>query len=114
MSTTLIQVTIALSVGQQSFPAGTTFSGISVVVTDPVTGAQPAVLLTGTETPTPWAFTASVNPGAGTVTASALDSTGAVLGTPVTQTFTEAGSPPPVSLTVPLGITVTPVAPTAS
>jgi hypothetical protein len=111
MSTSLFQVIVAITKGNAvATPTGAAFASTSVVVTDSTGVAQPAVLLTGIETPTPWAFTASVAAGAGSVTATDLDATGAVLGTPIVQTFTEAGSPPTFLPTT--GITVTPVVPT--
>lgn len=112
MSTNLIQVTVAITKGASvATPTGAAFASTSVVVTDSTGVAQPAVLLTGSETPTPWAFTTSVALGAGSVTATDLDVNGAVLGTPVTQTFTEAGSPPAAPTYLPTtAITVTPVA----
>jgi hypothetical protein len=109
MSSSLIQVLVAIATPATPIntPTGAAFASTSVIVTDPVTGAQPAVLLTGIETPTPWAFTTSVNPGNGSVTATALDVNGVALGTPVTQTFTEAGTAP--TFFPPTGISVTPV-----
>jgi hypothetical protein len=109
MSATLIPIIVAITKGASiPTPNGAAFASTSVVVTDSSGVAQPAVLLTGVETPTPWAFSTSVNPGAGSVTATDLDVNGATLGTPVTQTFTEAGSPP--SFFPSTAITVTPVA----
>lgn len=109
MSSNLVQVTVAITKGPSAnTPTGAAFASTSVVVTDSTGVAQPAVLLTGAETPTPWAFSASVAIGAGTVVATDLDVNGATLGTPVSQSFTEAGSPPTFLPTA--GITVTPVA----
>lgn len=108
MSTTLVAVTVALAKGASiPTPNGVAFASTSVVVTDSTGVAQAAVLLTGKETPTPWAFATSVAPGAGAVVATDLDVNGAALGTPVSQAFTEAGSPPTFLPTT--GITVTPV-----
>jgi hypothetical protein len=110
MSTPLVAVIVALTQGA-SIPTqtGAAYANTSVVVTDSSGVAQPAVLLNGSETPTPWAFATSVNPGPGTVVATDLDVNGATLGTPVTQTFTEAGTPPAFTPTT--GISVTPVQP---
>jgi hypothetical protein len=107
MSTTLVQVVVALTQGA-SIPTqtGAAYAGTSVVVTDSTGVAQPAVVLTGKETPTPFAFTTSVAPGAGTVVAQDQDVNGAALGSPVSQSFTEAGSP--ASFNPTSGITVTP------
>lgn len=108
MSTPLIQVIIALTTSPLAPPAGAAaYAGTSVVVTDSTGVAQPAVVLTGKETPTPYAFQTAVAPGDGTVVAQALDVNGAAMEAPVTQTFTEAGSP--VLFPSTSGITVTPV-----
>lgn len=113
MSSTLIAVIVALTKGAPiATPSGAAFASTSVVVTDSSGVAQPAVLLTGAETPTPWAFPTSVNPGSGTVVATDLDVNGVTLGTPVSQSFTEAGSPPTFLPTT--GITVTPTATAAA
>jgi hypothetical protein len=108
MSTSLVAVIVAIAVGPSTpTPTGAAFASTSVVVTDSSGVAQSPVLLTGAETPTPWAFTTSVAPGLGTVVATALDVNGVTLGTPITQSFTELGSPP--NFLPPTGITVTPV-----
>jgi len=108
MSTPLVPVIVAVTKGASiPTPTGAQFASTSVLVTDSTGVAQASVLLTGAETPTPWAFSTSVAPGAGSVTATDLDINGATLGTPVTQSFTEAGSP--ASFLPSTGITVTPV-----
>lgn len=108
MSTTLVQVLIALSQGAvTNSPTGAAYAGTSVVVTDSTGVAQPAVVLTGAETPTPFAFTTSVAPGDGSVVAQDLDVNGAAMGSPVTQAFTEAGSP--VTFAPTSAISITPV-----
>jgi hypothetical protein len=113
MSTPLVPVIVAVTKGASiPTPTGAQFASTSVVVTDSTGVAQAAVLLTGAETPTAWAFSTSVAPGAGSVTATDLDINGATLGTPVTQSFTEAGSP--ASFLPSTGITVTPVTATVA
>jgi len=108
MASVLIPVIVALTKGAViPTPSGAAFASTSVVVTDSTGVAQAAVLLNGAETPTPWAFSTSVAPGIGSVTATDLDINGAVLGTPVTQGFSEAGPAPTFLPTT--GITVTPV-----
>ncbi len=108
MSTPLVQVIVAIAKGAViATPTGAAYAGTSVVVTDSTGVAQPAVVLTGKESPTPFAFTTSVAPGAGTAVATDLDVNGAVIGGPITQSFTEAGSPPTFAPTT--GITITPV-----
>lgn len=115
MSTSLVQVVVALSKVTANLPStNATFAGTSVVVTDSTGTPQNAVVLTGTETPTPWSFTTSVATGAGTVVATDLDANGVAIGAPVTQAFTEAGTPPPATFMQTSGITVTPAADLAS
>jgi hypothetical protein len=111
MSANLVSVIVALTQGA-SIPTqtGAAYANTSVVVTDSSGAAQPAVLLNGTETPVPWAFSTSVAPGAGTVVATDLDVNGATLGTPISQPFTEVGTGPSGPTFTPTsGITVTPV-----
>jgi hypothetical protein len=113
MSASLVPVIVAIAKGASiATPTGAAFASTSVVVTDSSGTPQPAVLLTGVETPTPWAFSTSVAPGAGTVVATDLDANGATLGTPVSQSFTEAGSPPNFLPTT--SISVTPVTATVA
>lgn len=109
MSSNLVQVTVALA-QSNTIPTstGAAYQNTSVVVTDSTGVAQAPVLLNGKESP-PYQFVTSVAPGAGTVVATDLDVNGAVIGGPVTQTFTEAGTPPTFAPTS--GITVTPVVP---
>ena len=91
----LIPIIVAITKGASiPTPNGAAFASTSVVVTDSSGVAQPAVILTGVETPTKWAFSTSVNAGIGKVVTTDLDVNGATLGTPIIQTFTEAGSPP--------------------
>jgi hypothetical protein len=111
MSANLIPVSISITKGTPiASPTGAAFASTSVVVTDSTGVAQAPVLLTGSES-TPWTFATSVAPGAGTVVATDLDVNGASLGS-VSQTFTEAGSPPSFAPSV--GIVVTPVAASAA
>jgi hypothetical protein len=111
MSTQLVAVIVALSQGAVvNSPTGAAYAGTSVVVTDSTGVAQPAVVMTGKETPTPFAFQTSVAPGDGTVVAQDMDVNGAAMGSPVTQVFTEAGTP--VTFAPTSGITITPVAAT--
>lgn len=106
MSATLIPVTVQVATTTTPLPStNAAQASISVVVTDSSGAAQPAVVLVGTETP-PWSFTTSVNPGTGSVTGTALDTAGAVIGTPFTAAFTVT---PAATFQAPTGITVTPV-----
>lgn len=105
MSTPLIPVIVAVSTVTTPLPASNAAqASISVVVTDSSGAAQNAVILTGIETPTPWAFSTSVNPGAGSVTATALDTAGATIGTPLVSAFTVT---PQAVFQAPSAITVT-------
>jgi hypothetical protein len=113
MSSNLVQVIVALTQGATvNTPTGAAYANTQVVVTDSTGTPQPTVTLTGTELPTPFAFTTSVAVGAGTVVATDFDVNGAVIGGPVSQTFTEVGSPPTFAPTT--GISVTPVGATAA
>ena len=109
MSTPLVTVIVAISKATTAVntQTGAAYASTSVIVTDSTGVAQPAVILTGKETPTPFAFSTSVAPGAGSVTATDLDVNGAALGSQLVQTFTEAGSPPTFFPST--GISVTPV-----
>lgn len=96
---TLIKNTAAL------LPAGNAaFASTQVALTD-AAGAVQTASLTGAETP-PWTVVFNnVATGAGTVVATDVDSAGATIGTPVSQSFTEVGSPATFPATT--GITVT-------
>lgn len=82
-------------------PAGQTFASLAVVNTD-AAGAVQTVNVTAA----PWTATFNgIADGAGSVTATALDSTGVTMGTPMTQTYSTSVTPPstfpqPTSLTV--------------
>jgi hypothetical protein len=58
----------------------------SVVVTDSAGTVYPAVVLTGAET-TPWSWAATYASGTANAVVTALDTTGATIGTPLTTTF---------------------------
>lgn len=106
MSTQLVKVLIQVAVGAaQPTPSGQASAGISAVVTDP-NGAQPAVVLTGNETP-PWSFTASVAPGDSKVSITAIDVGGNVLASLPDFPFSEVGTPVNTFLP-PTGVTVVP------
>jgi hypothetical protein len=80
---------ISITTVQQgaAIPAGVTRAGTNLSVTD-ASGAVQTGSVNGTETPTPWTAQFTVAPGAGSVTATDVDTTGAVIGTPVTQAYT--------------------------
>ena len=108
MSANLVKVLVALT-KVAPVAGNAAIVSTSVVVTDSSGVAQAAAILNGTESPTPWAFNTSVAPGAGTVVATDNDATGATVGTPVSQSFTEAGTTGGGGNTVTSAITVTPV-----
>ena len=87
-------------------------ASISVVLTDTTGIAQPAVNLVGTETP-PYSFTAQLTPStaAGALTATALDTTGAAIGSALSGPFTIL---PAATFNSPTGFSVTPVTATAA
>lgn len=79
------------------------FAGTQVVLTDSAGAVQKATL-TGVETP-PWSIQfANVASGAGSVTATDVDTAGATIGTPVTVAFTELA---PTTFPATSAITVT-------
>jgi hypothetical protein len=68
-------------------PAGVTKASTSVVVTDSATPPLVQTFsLNGTETP-PYSVSATVAPGVGSVVLTDIDSTGAIIGTPVTVKY---------------------------
>jgi hypothetical protein len=81
MSASLVQVLITITPVKAPLPQGITAGVLSVVVTDSTGAAQPAVALTGSESP-PFSFTTSLPLSADGVTVAAsivetaLDSTG--------------------------------------
>jgi hypothetical protein len=99
---------VQLTVASLPLPTGNTAeASISVVVTDTTGTSQPAVALLGTETP-PWSFTAQLTPSStpGSLVATAVDTTGAVIGTALSGSFTIL---PAATFSSPSGFTVTPV-----
>jgi hypothetical protein len=84
MSATLVQVLITCATSKVPVPSGITPAGLSVVVTDSTGAAQPAVTLTGSESP-PFSFTTSLPLSSDGITVSAsivgtaLDSTGTAI-----------------------------------
>jgi hypothetical protein len=59
----------------------------SVVVTDSAGTLYPAVVLTGAETPVAWSWAATYASGTANAVVTALDTSGATIGTPLTTTF---------------------------
>jgi hypothetical protein len=74
-----------------------------VVVTDSAGTVYPAVVLTGTEQPTAWAYSATFASGAATAVVTALDINGADIGTPATYSFTVTPIGVPTTFTAPAG-----------
>lgn len=101
MASTLAQVLITITPTKTVLPTGISAGVLSVVVTDSTGAAQPAVSLTGSETP-PFSFTTSLPVSSDGITVSAsivetaLDATGTVIsapgnpGSPIALTLTEA------------------------
>jgi hypothetical protein len=103
---TLIPVQVTVAKVTASLPvANAPQASTSVVVTDSSGVAQAPVILTGTETP-PWSFQTSINPGAGSVVATDLDTNGKTIGTPLTAAFSVTAA---AVYSQSSGITVTPV-----
>jgi hypothetical protein len=111
----LVPMLVTVSVAPNTLPDPSV--GITVVVTDSTGVAQPAVTLTGAETPTPWSYIANVAPGAGAGVAQAIDASGAPVAPSVTQSFNAAATPPTAAGFVPTALNFGPAptpAPTLS
>lgn len=78
-------------------------ASISVIVTDSAGTAYPPVILTGAESPTPWAYSATFASGSATAVASALDTSGSVIGTAASYSFTVTAAAVPQTFTAPAG-----------
>jgi len=88
----LIQITAQFQ--GPPLPAGVTLASVTLETTDSTGKQLPPISLNGTETPTPWSVQQTVAAGAGNINATMLDSTGAVIGSPVDvpyDTATAAG-----------------------
>lgn len=101
----VIQVQVATIA--TTLPTGVTFASIAVVTTD-AAGASQTSNLVGTETP-PFSVSLTVAAGAGSVVATAVDSTGTAIGSPITQSYTTIAAP--TTFPAPTGITVTTTTP---
>lgn len=100
----LVSGIATLSVATQPLPSGNApQASISVVVTDSAGTVFPPVVLTGAETPTPWAYTATFASGQAAAVATALDTSGATIGTPASFTFNVAAAVPPATFSAPAG-----------
>lgn len=95
--------TLSVSTGQPLPSGNAAQASISVVVTDGGGTTYPAVVLTGAESPTPWSYSATFASGPATAVASALDTSGAVIGTPGSYTFTVTAAVAPQTFTAPAG-----------
>lgn len=99
MANILIQLTKTTT----QLPAGVTFASTNLVVTDSG-GATQSFSLNGSETP-PWSVLVSgLADGNGSIVASDVDTTGATIGTPVSQSFNTGVA----TFAATTGITVTP------
>lgn len=97
---------IQLTVNSLPLPSGNTAeASIQAVVTDTTGTVQAPVSLFGTETP-PWSFIVQLTPSStpGSISFTALDTTGATIGGVLTGPFTIA---PAATFSSPLGFTVT-------
>ena len=81
---------------------GVTITSVTAVTTD-ASGAVQTSTLTGAETPTPWSVSLTVASGAGSVSSTSTDSTGAV-SQPVVQAYNTVAPPAALALS---GTTVT-------
>lgn len=100
-----------LSVTSQPLPSSNApQASVSVAVTDSAGNSYPAVVLTGAETPTPWSFSATYASGSATAIATALDTSGAPIGTPGSYSFTVQAAAPPSTFNAPSGFTFVPAA----
>lgn len=86
-------------------PTGVTRASTSLVVTDS-SGASQTASLTGAETP-PWTANFTVAAGAGTITATDIDTTGAQIGTTGPIAYTTGAVGPTVLQTSGVTVTVT-------
>lgn len=80
-------------------------ASLSCVVTDAAGTVYPAVLLTGAETPTPWSFAATYASGTASMVETALDTTGATIGSAGTFSFPVAAAAPPATFEAPGPVT---------
>lgn len=85
-------------------------ASLSCVVTDAAGTVYPAVLLTGAELPTPWSFAATYASGTASMVQTALDTTGATIGSPGTFTFAVTAPPPPATFEAPGPVSFVPAA----
>lgn len=100
-----------LAVVSQPLPASNAAqASVSIVVTDSAGNTYPAVVLTGAETPTPWSYSATYASGPATAVATALDTSGATIGTPGTYLFTVQAAAPPSTFSAPSGFSFVPAA----
>ena len=90
MSTVIpTSITVSITETDTVVPSGQTYASLQVVVTDPTGTAQTATA-TSTAPGTYQAKFAAVQPGAGSVTITALDVVGATLGTALTLPYDTA------------------------
>lgn len=100
----LVSGIATLSVTPQPLPSGNApQASVSVVVTDSAGTVYPAVVLTGAETPTAWSYSATFASGSATAVATALDTSGNVIGTPASFSFTVTPAVVPQTFNAPSG-----------
>lgn len=101
----LVSGLATLSVSTQPLPSSNAAqASISVVVTDAAGTVYPAVSLTGAETPVPWSYSATFASGPATAVATALDTSGNAIGSPVSLSFTVTPAAVPQTFSAPVGL----------
>ena len=99
----MANIFIQLTKTTAPLPAGVTFGNTTLLVTDAANATQ-SFSLNGSEAP-PWSVTVSgLADGSGTIVATDVDTTGAAINPPVSQSFTTGTA----TFSATTGITVTP------
>jgi hypothetical protein len=100
----LVSGIATLSVTSTALPSGNApQASVSIVVTDSAGTVYAPVVLTGAESPTPWAYAATFASGAASAVATALDTSNAPIGTPATLSFTVTPAVTPQTFNAPSG-----------
>ena len=106
-SPVLVPGILAFAATTQALPSGSAAQASnSVIVTDSAGTVYPAVVLTGAETPTPWAYAATFASGAASAVVTALDVNGATINSG-TVSFTVTAAVAPATFSVLTGATFT-------
>lgn len=103
-SPVLVSGIATLSITTQPLPSGNApQASVSVVVTDSSGVPQAPVVLTGAESPTPWAYAATFASGPATAVATALDTSNNPIGSVATLSFTVTAAVAPQTFSAPTG-----------